>query len=125
MGIACAVFDFLEEIGYAYKSADLVISRAGASAIAEIACFDKPSILVPYPFAGGHQLHNANIMTGAGAAVLIADRDLSSHILGKLIHKLMHNPRKLQEMSCQSKGLAVPYAARNLADEIRRFLSLK
>lgn len=119
MGITHCVFAFLEEIGYAYKLADLVISRSGASTIAEITLFGIPAILVPYPFAYGHQLQNAKVLADYGGAIIIRDEDLSADLLRDKMLKLINDKQLLQEMSQKSRRLAMPYAAENLADVVR------
>lgn len=121
-GIGHCVFAFLEEMGYAYKLADLVISRAGASAITEIALFGLPSILVPYPFAYGHQLQNAKVLADAGGAILIRDEDLSADLLQKNILRLINNRRQLQEMAQKTTSRAMPDAARDLANIVREMV---
>jgi UDP-N-acetylglucosamine--N-acetylmuramyl-(pentapeptide) pyrophosphoryl-undecaprenol N-acetylglucosamine transferase len=119
MGIAHCVFAFLEEMGYAYKIADLVISRAGASAITEIVFFRKAAILVPYPFAEAHQIQNAKILTDKGGALLIEDSDLSAEILRENILELKNNRELLNQMAMKNNGLAGIDAAKNLADEVK------
>ena len=102
-----------------------MISRAGASAVAEITAFGKPSILIPYPFAGRHQLYNAGVLNREGAAVLVEDKDLSAQILKENILRLMENPDVLEEMSRKSAGLATPDAATRLSSEIGKMMNLK
>jgi len=118
IGIEHCVFAFLKEMGYAYKSADLVISRAGASAIAEIALLGVPAILVPYPFARAHQLENARAMADKGAAVLIKDADLSAQVFKGHILRLLNNRCLLQEMAQKARDFSMPYAAKDLANVI-------
>lgn len=118
IGITHCVFAFFKEMGYAYKLADLVISRAGASAISEIALFGLPAILVPYPFARGHQRCNAGVLTKAGGAILIEDEDLSWQALGENILKLINDPQRLKEMGQKSLSCAAPEAVKKLAAQI-------
>jgi UDP-N-acetylglucosamine--N-acetylmuramyl-(pentapeptide) pyrophosphoryl-undecaprenol N-acetylglucosamine transferase len=118
-GITHCVFAFLEGMGYAYKIADLVVSRSGASAVAEISVFGLPAILVPYPFAYGHQLYNAKVLVDAGGAILIQDADLSENLLQENIQRLMNDRRKLQEMAQKSRTRAMPDAAGDLAKAVR------
>jgi UDP-N-acetylglucosamine--N-acetylmuramyl-(pentapeptide) pyrophosphoryl-undecaprenol N-acetylglucosamine transferase len=68
---------FLDNIQEAYSVADVVIGRAGAGTVCEIAAFGLPSVLVPYPFAGAHQTANAEVLRKAGVAVVIDQKDLS------------------------------------------------
>jgi UDP-N-acetylglucosamine--N-acetylmuramyl-(pentapeptide) pyrophosphoryl-undecaprenol N-acetylglucosamine transferase len=71
------VCSFLDNIQDAYSIADLVVARAGAGTVCEIAAFGLPSILVPYPFAHGHQTANAKVLAQAGAGIVIEQRDLT------------------------------------------------
>ena len=81
--------EFLTDMSTAYAAADIVVSRAGAIAISELAVVGKPIILVPYPFAAAdHQTHNAEELASAGAAVVVKDAELAINFrpaLGKLI----------------------------------------
>jgi len=81
LNIPCAVFEFLDEIEKAYAVCDLVISRAGAATITEIAANQLPSILIPYPHAGGHQKHNADVLANADLAKVIDQDDLTEENL--------------------------------------------
>lgn len=76
-GIKAVVFSFLEQMQYAYSAADLVISRAGASAITETIAFKIPALIIPYPFARAHQLANAQVLK-PGCAVVVQDRGLDT-----------------------------------------------
>lgn len=112
------VFDFSPEISKFYSESDLVISRAGAGAVCEIALFSKPSILVPYPFAAhGHQRANAEMMEKAGASVVIDEENLSQKAIAETLQRLL-NWNILERMSAAAAGFAVPDAARRIADEI-------
>lgn len=122
-GLSHRVFVFLEEMGYAYRLTNLVISRAGASAVTEISLFGIPAILIPYPFARSHQLPNALGLAEKGGAVLIRDKDLTADTLRDEILRLMNNPQLLQEMAQKSKTLAIPFAARNLASTIKEMVN--
>jgi UDP-N-acetylglucosamine--N-acetylmuramyl-(pentapeptide) pyrophosphoryl-undecaprenol N-acetylglucosamine transferase len=76
-GVPAAVRPYLHDLADAYAAADLVLARAGASTIGELSALGKPALLVPYPHAAeGHQEANAAPMAAAGAALVIADRDL-------------------------------------------------
>ncbi len=69
---------FLNDIEQAYQIANIVIARAGASTICELLAFQKKSIIVPYPFAGGHQKANAQVLCESGLATIILDEELTS-----------------------------------------------
>lgn len=88
------LFAFLPQMQYAYCAADLVISRAGATTIAELAFFKAPAVLVPYPFARAHQLSNARVLEKTGAAIIIEDRCFDAdNLSGKLSYFLYHAAR--------------------------------
>ena len=112
-----AVRGFLDDI-YAYmKHADLIISRAGASALAEILAFGKPSILLPYPHAtANHQEHNARVVEKAGACLVELDSDPND--LWNKVESLLFNDEKLKKMAAAAKGLGMPDAADRIAKAI-------
>ncbi len=112
------VFDFSLEMANFYAESDLVISRAGAGAVSEIALFSKPSILVPYPFAAhGHQSANADIMEKAGAAVVIDEEDLSQKTVAGTLQRLL-NCNTLERMSRAASRVAAPDAAKGIVNEM-------
>ena len=85
--IKACVQSFVEQMDYAYKAADLVISRAGAATITELILFKKSAILIPYPFAGSHQKQNAEVLKDSGFVQMILDQDLNSGLLKEAIQK--------------------------------------
>lgn len=116
------VFDMHDQLA----AADLVICRAGAGTCAELAAMGKPSILVPYPHAkGDHQTKNAAALVDAGAALLVADQDLSGMELRQLLDDLFLNPSKLEAMAAAAKSLAKPEAASAIASEIVKAMGNK
>jgi UDP-N-acetylglucosamine--N-acetylmuramyl-(pentapeptide) pyrophosphoryl-undecaprenol N-acetylglucosamine transferase len=112
------VFDYLhEEMGAALASADLVISRAGASSLGEFPFFGLPALLVPYPYAWRYQKVNAEYLQEKGAARMVRDEDLQENLLS-LISNLLENPQKLSEMRSAMQTLSHPNAAENIAQEL-------
>ncbi|MCR5377998.1 MAG: undecaprenyldiphospho-muramoylpentapeptide beta-N-acetylglucosaminyltransferase [Fibrobacter sp.] len=109
-----AIRGFLNDI-YAYMNyADLIISRAGASALAEILAFGKPSILLPYPHAtANHQEHNARVVEKAGACLVELDGDPND--LWNKVESLLFDSEKLNKMAIAAKGLGMPDAADQIA----------
>ena len=108
---------FLDEMAKAYGAADLLVCRAGATTIAELTVCKKPAILVPFPFAADdHQTVNARAMGAAGAAILIAERDLTGQGLAKELRGLDRDRDRLKKMGRQSGLLGRPEAAREIAD---------
>lgn len=117
-GIPVALFEFLDKIKDAYSVADLVISRSGAATISEIIIAGSPSILIPYPYAGGHQKKNAMVLSSAGGAEIIEETVLSASRLEKVIFKLMANQLSREEIRGKFKDISFPDAANRLAKEI-------
>lgn len=109
-----AVRGFIDNI-YAYmKHADLIISRAGASALAEILAFGKPSVLLPYPHAtANHQEHNARVVEKAGACMVELDSDPND--LWNKVESILFNETKLAKMAAAAKSLGMPDAADQIA----------
>ncbi len=113
------IIEFIERMDLAYACADLVISRAGAITLAELAAMRKPAILVPYPFAAeNHQEYNARVVEKRGAAVLVKqsqmiDLDMISMALG-----LLDDEQSLKRMAESSGALHSPGAADTIARTI-------
>jgi len=100
-----------------YAAADFVVSRAGATSVAEIAETGTPAILVPLPGApGDHQTLNARSLTDNGAGVLVKDSDLDAAKLTGLIEELISDPTRRAEISTKATAHAKPDAARHIAD---------
>ena len=119
------VSSFIHEIDRAYTAADLVVSRAGATTIAELAYFGKPSILIPYPTKRVHQAENARLLSDKDAAITIAEKDISAEALRLLILAMLKDPARCNNMAENSKRLARPDAARILAREVTALLKEK
>lgn len=99
----------------AYQWADLVLCRAGALTIAELAAVGVASILVPYPHAvDDHQTANARYLVDAGAAVLLPQSEMTVRRLGEEL-KLLQQPGHLQEMARRARDKAMPDAAQKVA----------
>lgn len=108
---------FIKDMAAAYVWADLVLCRAGASTIAELAAAGLPSILVPYPHAvDDHQRSNARWLVDAGAAVLLPQAVLDKHNLQRLLEEFMVDTERLQDMAHRARALAIPDAATRVAD---------
>jgi len=98
--IKAEVLPFIKDMASAYSKADLVVCRAGATTMAELAAAGKPSILIPYPFASDdHQRLNAKAMVDAGAAIMIEDARLDGSSLSREIARLMARPEALADMA--------------------------
>jgi UDP-N-acetylglucosamine--N-acetylmuramyl-(pentapeptide) pyrophosphoryl-undecaprenol N-acetylglucosamine transferase len=108
----------LAEFADALAAADLVVARAGGS-VFEIVAYGLPAVLVPYPHAAAdHQSANARWMAGAGAAVVIADGELSGARLGGEVAALLADRERLRAMAAAAASLARPDAARDVAGEL-------
>jgi UDP-N-acetylglucosamine--N-acetylmuramyl-(pentapeptide) pyrophosphoryl-undecaprenol N-acetylglucosamine transferase len=112
------VVPFIERMDEAYARADLVLCRSGASTVAELALFGKPSILVPYPHAADdHQRWNAEALRKEGAAEMILERELKGHVLANRIRALIQDRKKLEAMGEAARRLAQPEAAQRIVEE--------
>lgn len=112
---------YIDNMGEALAAADLVLSRAGASSIAEIAALAVPSILVPYPFAtADHQTTNAHYLVDAGAARLVKDDQLDGPDFARQLLELVDSPDERQSMRAAAKGLGQDRAASALADQVEQ-----
>lgn len=116
--------DGYELVGYldglieAIVACDLAVARSGGS-IWELAAAGRPAVLVPYPHASAdHQRINAEYMRRAGAAIVIADEQLSAERLRSEVHGLLADRRRLESMERAALGLARPHAAAVIASEV-------
>ena len=115
-GMEGQVSPFIEDMPAAFARADLVICRAGAGAVAELAAAGKPSILVPFPGASDeHQLRNAEAFQKAGASVLVLDREMDGGRMFEEVEKLRTHPEILHRMGERARTFAHPDAARRAA----------
>jgi len=115
-GMEGEVAPFIDDMPAAFARADLVICRAGAGAVAELAAAGKPSILVPFPGAADqHQLHNAEAFQKAGASLLVLDREMDGGRLFEEVEKLRMRPELLHRMAERVRAFAHPDAARRAA----------
>ncbi len=112
------VTEFIFDMKEAYSWADLVISRAGASTVNELAAFGLPSILIPLPLADGHQEKNAEVFASVGAGVLLPQGELTSQRLIQEITALRADQKKRKQMSEQSLQFYKPDAAADIARAI-------
>ncbi|MCF8038500.1 MAG: undecaprenyldiphospho-muramoylpentapeptide beta-N-acetylglucosaminyltransferase [Desulfohalobiaceae bacterium] len=112
---------FIEDMAAAYVWSDLVVSRAGASTVAELMAVGRPSILIPYPYAtGGHQLHNARELEKWGAAMVLEQSYLQEVDFGRMVTDLLAVPEKLSEMGLAAGKRGHPEAAREIVRELER-----
>jgi UDP-N-acetylglucosamine--N-acetylmuramyl-(pentapeptide) pyrophosphoryl-undecaprenol N-acetylglucosamine transferase len=112
------VAPFVADVAGAMGDAALVVSRAGAITLAEIAAAGRPSVLVPLELAGGHQTGNALRFERAGAARRLAEREAMPERLAGLLAELLGDGPELARMGARARALARPGAAAAIADRI-------
>lgn len=113
-GVNADVRPFLDDMAEQYAKADMVICRAGALTIAELAAAGVASVLIPFPFAvDDHQTHNARFLSEKGAALLLPQKELSAEKLVQVLRDM--NREKLQAMAQTARSLAKPDATAQVA----------
>ena len=123
LGLDGDVRPFIEDMASAYARADLVICRAGATTIAELAVLGKPSVLIPYPYAAHHhQEMNARALVDVGGADMILERDLDGDSLAGKIRRYMQNRAELKRMSSLVLEAAQPRAKEVIVEELTKLL---
>ena len=115
--VEARVEPFIDDMAEAYAWADLVICRAGALTVAELAVVGVAAILVPFPHAtDDHQTGNARFLADAGAAVLLPQSKLEPAGLASMLSDFISQREVLLEMACRARELAMPGAARRVAE---------
>lgn len=113
------IFPYCHNLLNIMKAADVVVSRAGATTLAEITYLGKPSILIPYPFAvANHQEFNARKLEEEGAAMVIKDKNLSGEKLFSVVQEILSDEEKRKKMSLASYSLGVRNAKDKIIQEI-------
>jgi UDP-N-acetylglucosamine--N-acetylmuramyl-(pentapeptide) pyrophosphoryl-undecaprenol N-acetylglucosamine transferase len=116
-GFSAIVMSFCSEMELAYSAADIVVARAGAATLTELAAFGLPAILIPYPEAtGNHQFHNARVFERAGAARIAEPARLAATIAG-----LLADDKARAGMAVAAQSLAVENAAERIADLVEAY----
>lgn len=116
-GFEAEVSSFIYDMDRVYGLADLVLCRAGATTLFELMALGKPAILVPYPYAANdHQTLNAESLVKAGAAIRVADGELSPEIVNRLVRELAADPMRLKKMGERALSLSRPEAAREIVN---------
>lgn len=115
-GLLVVAFPFLDRMEHAYAAADLVVSRAGASTVAELTVCGLPALLVPYPHATGrHQEANARALERAGGATVLLDDEVDAEVLTERIDAVLR-PERRAAMAERSAAFGRPDAADAVAD---------
>jgi UDP-N-acetylglucosamine--N-acetylmuramyl-(pentapeptide) pyrophosphoryl-undecaprenol N-acetylglucosamine transferase len=114
-GVQAEISPFLEDMAFCYQQADLVICRAGALTVAELAAAGLASILVPFPFAvDDHQTANAHFLSDRGAAILLPQQELTPRHLASLLQNITRE--SAMAMAIAARALAQPRAAQHVAE---------
>lgn len=117
VGVEAQVAPFIQDMARAYAWADLVVCRAGALTISELAAAGLPAFLVPLPHAiDDHQTRNADYLASEGAAVLLAQRSTDAATLAAQLNEVLMHPERLTEMARTARRLAKPDATRSVVD---------
>ena len=118
-GLRGDVMPFINDMAEAYGQADIVIGRAGASTVSELAALGIPSVLIPYPHAANrHQETNALLLVRAGGADMILQEDLTGRKLADLLEGYMNNQKILEEMGRKAEKVGRRDAAEVIVDHL-------
>jgi UDP-N-acetylglucosamine--N-acetylmuramyl-(pentapeptide) pyrophosphoryl-undecaprenol N-acetylglucosamine transferase len=121
LGMEAEVTAFIGDMAAAYSRAGLVVSRAGATTLAELAVMGLPALLIPYPHAAdNHQVTNGEYYEKRGGCLMVAESALSGEKLARLISEHLQNMEELHTMSATMKSLAMPDATDRIVDECLR-----
>lgn len=125
-GIEAKVTPFIVDMVDAYRQADLIICRAGATSLAEITAAGKATVLIPFPFAtNDHQTGNAQALADKGAAIMINEKDLNGNKLFEVVAELLSDPSKLRMMEENSARLGNVNAAATIVDACLKMMPAK
>lgn len=118
------VMKYIDRMDYGYAAADVVVSRSGATTLAELTRLGKPAILVPYPFAAAHhQELNAKTMVESGAAIMVKDSEIQKTLLSTIRDLLFDEPKR-KTMIERSLNLGKPDAGKEIAEKILAMVSV-
>ena len=122
--LTATVKAFFDDMPRRYAAADLVVCRAGATTVAELAAAGKPAVYIPYPFAAdNHQLHNAMAMVEAGAGRVMEESAADGAMLARLVDELMEDRDALARMAARAAAQARPDAAERIVAECCRLVA--
>ena len=122
-GIEAEVCAFIDDMADAYGWADLVICRAGALTVSELAAAGVAAVLVPFPFAvDDHQSRNAEFLVEAGAAEMMPEADCDPHAMAAVLARLFGNRGELVRMACAARSVSVPDSADRVAALCMEFM---
>ncbi|MDP3695067.1 MAG: undecaprenyldiphospho-muramoylpentapeptide beta-N-acetylglucosaminyltransferase [Desulfocapsaceae bacterium] len=116
-GIKATVAAFFTDMAGVYANSDLLLSRAGATTLAELAVLGKPAVLIPYPFAADdHQYKNGCYYAESGGAVVLVEQELTGRKLAESLAELAGNPDRLQKMAEAMRAKGRPDATERIVD---------
>ena len=117
------IVPFMDDLINLLKDSDLIVSRAGASTIAEITAIGLPAILVPSPYVtNNHQYKNAKELEDAGACIIVSEEDFSKDRIIKEIDKLFDNKKEYDEMVENSKKLGIKDSSSKIYEEAKKII---
>lgn len=120
------VLPYIEDMPSVLASSDLVVSRAGATTLAEITALGTPAIIIPSPYVvANHQEYNAKELSDKQAACLLLEKDLTVDTLVDKVNEYMYNPIKLDVLKTNAKALGKPNACKDMYDLIKKTLERK
>lgn len=122
--INARVYSYVDDIADAYSASDMVVTRAGASALFEVAYYGRPMVLIPYPYAMSHQVENARVFAYKGAAITCEERSLTADTLRTILGDLIRDANRRHEMARCAKEISVKDASQKLAEFILTYEKL-
>ena len=112
--------DYFDDLSLAYAVSDLIVCRAGAMTVSELAITGKPAIFIPFPFAAAdHQTHNARFVESRGGAVVMRQDELTAEKLVETVVQLIADDHRRESMGVAMSNLGKPGAAEALASQIK------
>ena len=117
------VIPFYNNLSSLMKSADLVVTRAGASTISELVALNIPAIYIPSPYvANNHQYYNALAIKNAHAGEMIEEKDLNSEIIKNKINEILNDSNKINIMKENLKKLAIKNSSEKIYEKIKEII---
>ena len=116
--------EYIDNMGECYAAADLIISRAGAITLSELQVAGRASVLIPSPnVAENHQYHNAMVLAGKDAAVVIEEKNLTGQLLCETVEQLISTPGRLKTLGDNAQSMAVFDSSERIYQEIRKLMA--
>lgn len=113
------ILEYVDDVWRYIAASDVVVSRAGAGSLFDVAAAGKAAVFVPYPHAtGDHQLHNARYFTERDAAVLLPDSEVTPETIRESVENLLDNEKRRDDLAGRIRDLATPEAADEIADRL-------